>query len=100
MGHSAKHSHYRHVHSEDEQKAVLNRMSRAIGHLESIKRMIEDDRDCSEVLTQLSAVRSAITNISKIIMRHHMEHCIVDAVQNDELERVEDLKKAIERFIK
>jgi DNA-binding FrmR family transcriptional regulator len=98
MGHT--HSEYRHVHSEEEQKAVLNRLSRAIGHLESIKRMVEDDRDCSDVLIQLSAVRSAITNISKVVMRHHMEHCIVDAVHSDELERIEDLKRAIERFIK
>jgi DNA-binding FrmR family transcriptional regulator len=91
---------YRHVHSEEEQKSVINRLSRAIGHLESIKRMVENDRDCSEVLIQLSAVRSAITNIGKVILRHHMEHCIVDAVQSDEMKRIEDLKKAVDRFIK
>lgn len=97
---SDEHPGYRHVHSEKEQKAVLNRLSRAIGHLESIKRMVESDRDCSEVLIQLSAVRSAITNTGKVILQHHLEHCIVDAIQNDEPERIEELKNAIDRFVK
>ena len=46
-----------HTHSHEHTKAVLNRLSRAIGHLESIKRMVEDGRDCSEVLIQLAAAR-------------------------------------------
>jgi DNA-binding FrmR family transcriptional regulator len=91
---------HRHVHSEKEQKAVLNRLSRAAGHLESVRRMVEEDRDCSEVLIQLSAVRSAITNTGKIILRHHLEHCIVDAVHNNEPDRIDELKKAIDQFIK
>ena len=52
-----EHSHaHGHTHTHQNTKAVLNRLSRAIGHLESIKRMVEDGRDCSEVLIQLSAV--------------------------------------------
>ena len=77
-----EHSHgeHGHHHSHAQTKAVLNRLSRAIGHLESIKRMVEDGRDCSEVLIQLSAVKSAINNTGKIILQDHIEHCIVDAV--------------------
>ncbi|MDR0764043.1 MAG: metal-sensing transcriptional repressor [Synergistaceae bacterium] len=91
---------YRHVHSPKDRKAILNRLSRAIGHLESIKRMVEDDRDCGEVLVQLAAVRSAVTGTGKIIMLQHIEHCIVDAVRNDEPRRIDELKEAINRFIK
>ena len=47
-----------HAHPHTQTKAVLNRLSRAIGHLESVKRMVEDGRDCTEVLIQLAAVRS------------------------------------------
>ena len=66
-----EHSHgpHGHHHSHEQTKAVLNRLSRAIGHLESIKRMVEDGRDCSEVLIQLSAVKSAINNTGKIILQ-------------------------------
>ena len=49
-----------HVHTHTQTKAVLNRMSRLIGHMESIKKMVENGRDCSEVLIQLSAVSSAL----------------------------------------
>lgn len=102
--HTHEHAHgtheHHHVHPEEHTKAVLNRLSRAIGHLESIKRMVEDDRDCSEILIQLSAVRSAINNTGKVILQSHLEHCIVDAVQNNEPERLEELKEAIDRFVK
>ena len=66
-----KHSHgeHGHSHSHAQTKAVLNRLSRAIGHLESIRRMVEDGRDCTEVLIQLSAVKSAINNTGKIILQ-------------------------------
>ena len=97
--HDHGHSHS-HVHPEEEVKAVLNRLSRAIGHMESIKRMVADDRDCSEVLIQLSAVKAAINNTGKIILQNHIEHCIVDAVKNDDYARIEELKTAIDRFVK
>ena len=87
-------------HHHTETKAVLNRMARLIGHLESVKRMIEDGRDCSEILIQLSAVDSAIKAVSKIIIKDHMQHCIVDAVHNGDEQAVENLQKAIEQFIK
>ena len=58
---------HRHVHSAEEKKKVMNRLSRAIGHLEAVKRMVERDEDCSEVLIQLAAVRSAINNTGKVI---------------------------------
>lgn len=57
---SEEHEHG-HAHPHTHTKAVLNRMNRAIGHMESIKGMIEHGRDCSEILIQIAAVRSAIT---------------------------------------
>ena len=68
--HSHEHGHHHgHVHSAAEKKAVINRISRAIGHLESIKRMIERDEDCSQVLIQLAAVKSAINNTGKVVLK-------------------------------
>lgn len=93
-----RHAH-KHRHHHTEKKAVLNRLSRAMGHLESIKRMIEDDRDCSEVLIQLSAVKSAINNTGKLILRDHISHCMVDAVQEGDMEALDELNDAIDRFM-
>lgn len=97
--HSDEHD-YTHTHSHEHTRSVINRISRAIGHLEAIKRMVESDRDCSEVLVQLSAVKAAINNTGKIILQDHIEHCIVDAIEHDDKEAIKDLEKAISKFIK
>ena len=89
-----------HTHTHANTKAVLNRLSRAIGHLESIRRMVEDGRDCSEVLIQLAAVKSAINNTGKVILQYHIEHCIVDAVREGDEKALEELNRAIDRFMK
>ena len=97
-----EHSHgeHGHHHSHAQTKAVFNCLSRAIAHIESIKRMVEDGRDCSEVLIQLSAVKSAINNTGKIILQDHIEHCIVDAVEHGDKDAIKELERAIDRFMK
>ena len=107
-GHSHEHSHehshghggHGHTHSHEHTKAVLNRISRTIGHMQSIKRMIEDGRDCSEVLIQLSAVKAAINNTGKVILQDHIQHCLVEAIESGDMQAIEELNKAIDRFIK
>ena len=80
--HAHSHDHAEgHGHVHENTQAVLNRLSRAIGHLESVRKMVENGRDCSEVLIQIAAVRAAITNIGKVILQDHIQHCIVDAVE-------------------
>ena len=99
--HSHDHSHsHGHVHSDEEKRAVVNRISRAIGHLESIRRMVESDADCSEVLIQLAAVRSAINNTGKVVLKNHIDHCIVEAVEEGDQSAIEALNEAIDKFIK
>lgn len=98
--HDYSHGEHAHNHQHTNTKAVLNRLSRAIGHLESIKHMVEDGRDCTEVLIQLSAVKAALNNTGKIILEDHIEHCIVDAVEHGDKKALEELNKAIDRFIK
>lgn len=93
-------AHDTHTHHHENTKAVLNRMSRAIGHMESIKKMVEDGRDCSEVLIQIAAVRSAINNIGKIILEDHIKHCVVDALETGDQKVLDDLDEAINKFIK
>ena len=95
--HGAAHSHG-HVH--ENQKAVINRLSRAIGHLEKVKRMVEEGHDCTEVLVQLAAVRSALDNTGKVILKDHMRHCMVDAVSAGDTDAIDDLCSAIDKFMK
>ena len=92
--------HHTHAHTHKNSKAVLNRLSKLIGHLNAVKHMVEDGRDCSEVLIQLAAVRSAINSTCKIILKDHIDHCIVDAVETGDTETINELNKAIEILMK
>ena len=98
--HTHEQEHHGHTHSHTQTKAVLNRLSRIIGHLESVKRMVADGRDCSEVLVQLAAVDAAVKSVSRVVMKDHIEHCIVDAVKENDTETLAKLNEAIDRFIK
>ncbi|MBQ4575602.1 MAG: metal-sensing transcriptional repressor [Clostridia bacterium] len=86
-------------HTHEHTKAVLNRMSRAIGHMNAVKKMIEEGRDCSDVLIQLSAIKSEITGVSKVILKDHIDHCIVDAVKENDEDAIEQLKGAIDKLL-
>ena len=95
------HSHgHGNTHTHENTKAVLNRMARIIGHMESIRRMVEDGRDCSEVLVQIAAVKAAINNVGKVILQDHIRHCIVDAVEEGDEQALEDLCTAMDKFMK
>ena len=79
---------------------MINRLARAIGHLEKVKRMVEEGYDCSEVLVQLAAVRSALDNTGKVILQDHMRHCMVDAVAAGDAQAIDELCVAIEKYMK
>ena len=87
-------------HNHTETKKVVNRMSRAIGHMESIKRMYEDGLDCCDILIQIAAVKAAINNIGKIILEDHISHCVVDAIETGDTKVLQDLTSAINVFVK
>lgn len=93
------HSHG-HTHSHAHTKAVLNRLSRAQGHLEAVRRMVERGEDCSQVLVQLSAVISALNSTGRVILKDHISHCIVDAVEANDTAAIDNLNDAIDRFMR
>lgn len=103
IAHTHSHEHgisHSHPHVHENQKAVINRLSRAIGHLEKVKRMVEEGADCSDVLIQLAAVRSALDNTGKVILKDHLRHCVVEAVATGDREAVDDICKAIDKLMK
>lgn len=94
-----EHEHV-HKHSHEHTKEVLNRLARASGHLDKVRSMVENGEDCSEVLIQLAAVKSALNNTGKIILKDHIEHCMVHAVEEGNFAAIRELNEAIDTFIK
>ena len=80
-------------------KAVLNRIAREAGDLNAVNAMVEEGRDCTEVLIQLSAVRAEIVGTAKVILKDHMQHCIVTAVKEGDAQALEALNRAIDQFL-
>lgn len=79
---------------------VVHRLARIEGHLGGIKKMVETGQDCSEVLIQIAAVRSALDRAGRIILEDHLEHCIGDAISNGQQQKaIDDLKAALKQFI-
>ncbi len=97
--HDHTHNHS-HTHDPKEIRRIVNRLSRSIGHLESVKRMVEDGKDCSDVLIQLAAVRAELNSTGKQLLKEHMEHCIVEAMEEQDSEALLKLHQAIDQFMK
>ena len=92
--------HHHHVHSEEERRAVTNRLARAIGHLEAVKRMVERGEDCNDVLIQLAAVKSEIHNTGKLVLKNHLRECAVEAAARKDWEYLDEMNAAIDKFMK
>ena len=88
-----------HTHSLEEKKRQMNRLAKAIGHLQHVKGMIERDEDCADVIMQLSAVNAALKNLGKEIINEHMTHCIVHALEDGDMDAVEEFQKAVQKFM-
>jgi DNA-binding FrmR family transcriptional regulator len=81
--------------------AVVRRLKRAEGHVAAVRRMVEEGRDCPEILVQLAAVRAALDATAKIVLADHVESCLRDAAHNGNAEQAwEDLEKALQSFIR
>ena len=88
------------AHAHDNRKAVVNRLARAMGHLDKVKRMVEEGADATEVLIQLTAVRSALDNTGKVILQNHLRQCMEEAVEDGNADSIDELCKAIDKFMK
>ena len=91
---------HNHNHDHAHTKEVSNRLARAIGHLQKVKQMVDSGEDCSDVLIQLAAVKSALNNTGKVILKDHLEHCIVHAVEEGDEQMLVELNNAIDKFLK
>jgi len=89
-----------HTHPHTDTKRIVNRIARAAGHLNAIGQMVEEGRDCADVLIQLAAVRSAVNSIGKLIISDHMEHCIADALEHGDTDAIRRFSDAMDKYLK
>lgn len=86
------------MRSEEDKKILKNRLNRISGQIDGVKKMIDDNRYCDDVLTQLSAIEKAVKSLSSVILEKHMYSCIKNDVQRGNTEVVDELMKLFRRY--
>jgi DNA-binding FrmR family transcriptional regulator len=89
-----------HLTNDPSREDIAKRLARVAGHANSLKRLWDEGRECDDMLTQIAAVRAALDQVGKVILEHHIEHCVEKAVKHGEAEEaIRDLKDALDRFV-
>ena len=92
---------FRHKHREPaEYEALLKRLSRIEGQVRGVRGMVEKEAYCTDILTQVSAIQSALNAFSRELLASHILTCVVTDIQNGQLEVVDDLLATIQKLMK
>lgn len=84
--------------SAEMQADLQKRLNRAIGQLNGVKAMLDDNRYCGDVLTQLAAAESAVHSISAIMLKNHLETCVVEQIEAGNTEIIDEAMQLIKKF--
>ncbi len=94
------HGHGSHVHDDESIRLIVNRLSRIEGHVRGLKRMVQDQENCPDVLIQVAAVRGALDKVARLILDEHLTQCVLRAAEQGNIEaELEELKTALNRFL-
>ncbi len=87
-------------HRHEHHQQVLNRLARIEGHVRAVKRMVDRDVPCPDVLIQIAAVRSALYSVGRLVLEDHLQSCMVEAVEKGNYQQaLRDLKASLDKFI-
>jgi len=97
-GHS--HAGHSHVHDDESIRRIVNRLSRIEGHVRGLKRMVQEQDNCPDVLIQVAAVRGALDKVARLILDEHLTQCVLRAAEQGNIEaEIEELQAALNRFL-
>ncbi len=87
-------------HSEKTKKNLVVRLNRIEGQVRGIKGLIEKDTYCDDVITQISATQAALNSVAKILLEAHMKECVVDRIQEGDMEVLDEVIVTIQKLMK
>ncbi|MFZ7119871.1 MAG: metal-sensitive transcriptional regulator [Eubacteriaceae bacterium] len=85
---------------EGTKKEIINRLNRIEGQIKGLQRMIEEEEECKAVLTQFSAVKSALESAACVVLQNYAKECIDDSIEKSTNENIDDLIEVMKKFIK
>jgi CsoR family transcriptional regulator, copper-sensing transcriptional repressor len=84
-----------------DKQQIEARLSRIEGQVRGLRKMVDEDRYCIDVLTQMSAVQSALDSVALMLLRDHTEHCVAEAIRSGHGDdKVRELSEAVERLVR
>lgn len=83
-----------------EKEAVLKRLRRIEGQVRGVERMVEEDRYCIDVVTQVTAIQAALDKVALQLLGEHAAHCVIGAPEDQQADRTEELMGAIRRLLR
>ena len=86
--------------TDEEYKKLLNRLNRIEGQIRGVKSMLENDAYCTDVLVQVSAIRSALNSFSKVLLTNHIKTCVVDNLKQGNEDVVDELVATLQKLMK
>ena len=86
--------------SEEEIKDMITRLNRIEGQIRGIRKMIEEDAYCVDILTQVSAARCSLNSFSKVLLGNHIKTCVADDIRNGSDEKTEELVELLQKLMK
>ena len=86
--------------SEEEYKALINRLNRIEGQVRGIRKMVETDTYCVDILTQVSAVQAALNAFNRELLSNHIRTCVMDDIRNGNDEIVDELVQTLQKLMK
>lgn len=86
--------------SDEEYKALINRLSRIEGQVRGIRKMVETDAYCVDILTQVSAIQAALNAFNRELLANHIRTCVMDDIKNGKDETVDELVQTLQKLMK
>ena len=86
--------------SEEEYKSLINRLSRIEGQVRGVRKMVENDAYCVDILTQVSAIQAALNGFNRELLSNHIRTCVMDDIRNGNDEIVDELVQTLQKLMK
>ena len=85
----------------DEKKAILTRLRRIEGQTRGLQRMVEEDKYCLDILTQIAGVQSALEQVPLLLIEKHLQHCVTEAIEQGQgKEKIDEMMRVLQRYVK
>lgn len=86
--------------NDEEYRKLMNRLNRVEGQVRGVKKMLEEEQYCVDILTQVSAIQAALNSFNKELLSSHIHSCVVSEIQNGNIEVVDELCESIKKLMK